>query len=196
MSARSRRTWRASALQRPPAGLEAIEASHTRMYLFADTAPPPHAARRRGAGCDSRHDAQQRARSRGRISARRVHDRHRRFGIRQVESREPSPGRPRLGAASSTKSPRTRTSALELVRRARRRAHRSRHGSREAARARGSEADRAHAALQPRNVHGPLRRGAQALRSNEGTRARHFDAGRFSFNVAKGRVRRARAKAS
>ena len=54
--------------------------------------------------------------------------------------------------------------------------------------ARRPEADRPHAALEPRDLHGPVRPRAQALRRDAERRARAATTpGRFSFNVAKGR---------
>ena len=54
--------------------------------------------------------------------------------------------------------------------------------------ARRPEADRPHAALEPRDLHRPVRSRAQAVRRDASRRARRrYDAGRFSFNVAKGR---------
>ena len=65
---------------------------------------------------------------------------------------------------------------------------RRRHGAHQAARARRPEADRPHAAFEPRHLHGPLRSRAQAVRRHARWLAtRRYDAGRFSFNVAKGR---------
>ena len=62
------------------------------------------------------------------------------------------------------------------------------HGAAQAAGARRPEADRPHAALEPRHLHRPLRPRPQALRRDpRGARGRRYDAGRFSFNVAKGR---------
>ncbi len=57
-----------------------------------------------------------------------------------------------------------------------------------AAGARGPEADRAHAALEPRHLHRPVRRTcASCSPPRRRRRRRRYDAGRFSFNVAKGR---------
>ena len=54
--------------------------------------------------------------------------------------------------------------------------------------ARRSEADRPHAALEPRDLHRPVRSRAQAVRRDRRMRGAHrYDAGRFSFNVRKGR---------
>ncbi len=57
-----------------------------------------------------------------------------------------------------------------------------------AARARRPEADRPHAALEPRHLHRPVRSRPQALRRDAEARAGAATTpGRFSFNVAKGR---------
>ena len=51
----------------------------------------------------------------------------------------------------------------------------------------GPEADRAHAAVEPGYLHGSVRPCAQAVRRHARCSTRRYDAGRFSFNVAKGR---------
>ncbi len=63
------------------------------------------------------------------------------------------------------------------------------HGWHHPASASGSEADRPHAAFEPRDVYRPLRSGADGFfAATPAARSRRYDAGRFSFNVPKGRM--------
>ena len=84
----------------------------------------------------------------------------------------------------------TKTKCEELERRdARhhRRPDRRRHGSHQAPGAGGSEADRPHAALEPGHLHRAFDHVRKLFAATKAARAHHYDAGRFSFNVAKGR---------
>ena len=70
----------------------------------------------------------------------------------------------RLGRTHRTRCRRRTRSAARRRHAADGRRYRRRHGRDPAARARRPEADRPHAALEPRHLHGPLRSRAQALR--------------------------------
>ena len=50
-----------------------------------------------------------------------------------------------------------------------------------------SKADWPHAPVEPGHLYGPVRSRRKLFAATKAARARHYDAGRFSFNVAKGR---------
>ena len=159
------RPARRAAARRGIADRGAISSASTRI-------PRTDAARRRTAGCElQRRHAQQSARPRRRAS-------------RSACSRPSPASRARASRASSARcSSSSSPSALghevavdddegeELERRTGR-ATGGRiaggHGSDQAPRARRSEADRPHAALEPRDLHRPVRPRAQALRRDQG----------------------------
>ena len=107
------RARRPHPLQRAARRAEADRARRRRGAISSASARSSRARRaRRAAGCElARRHAQQRARPRRRVSARRVHDGHRRVGFGQVEPREPGAGRPRRGAPRRRDSRPRRTKA-------------------------------------------------------------------------------------
>ncbi len=153
----------------PPAGLANVEASQTRRHLFAHARARRRARRaRRAAGCGS--PASRATICMGSTSR-----------FRSAASRPSRACRARASRASSARRCRNSSRAIwdassrpadddeqdPLLRqreRADRRPHRRRHGRDAPARARRSEADRPHAALESRHLHGPLRSRAQAVR--------------------------------
>ena len=143
--------------------------------------PLPRAGRagRRGAGRAAAadrparalgRDPAQRAPPRRRVPARRPHGGDRRLGVGQVDPGEPGAGRRRRGAPRHAPPARgvRRRGGRAGRRRPGRGARRSRQGHRAGggrpARAGRPEADRAHAPVQPGDLHRPVRRGAQAVR--------------------------------
>ena len=108
-----RRARRRDALQRSARRARAASRRRRRArYLFGDDAlPRAHAARARGLAAARRRHAQQPARPRRRVSARRVHDRHRRVRLGQVEPGEPGAGRAGRRAARPRRRRRTTTRA-------------------------------------------------------------------------------------
>ena len=90
----------------PPAGLARRRGSRsTRRYLFGDGAAPPRvAAHAEGLAAARGRDAQQPARARRRLPARRLHDRDRRVRLGQVEPGQPGAG----GAGRGAPRPRHR----------------------------------------------------------------------------------------
>ena len=199
--ARRRRARRRGALQRP--GRRAGRRRRTRSparYLFGDRAAA--AARRRAApvghGWRCAASRAQPARPRRRLPARRVHRGHRRLRLGQVEPGQPGARRTSSAPAGRgptvprNRGPEADADESEPRRRPRsRREHRRdgrRHGADRAAGRGRPEADRPHAALEPRHLHRPVRRRAQALRGDRRGAARAATTpGRFSFNVAGGR---------
>ena len=199
---------RAGPAQRPGRGAwRRCRPRPTRRFLFPSRARRPARAGR-AAAADRPHravgrDPAQRAPPRRRVPARRPHGGDRRLGVGQVDPGEPGAGRRRRGAPRHAPPARgvRRRGGRAGRRRPGRRARRSRQGHRAGggrpARAGRPEADRAHAPVQPGDLHRPLRRGAQAVR-RDATRPgpRGWGAGRFSFNVAGGGARPARARGS
>ena len=181
----------ASPVQRPARGLAHVEESQTRaLSLRRRRAARPRAARRRAAGSARRRHAQQPARARRRVSARRVHDRHRRVGLGQVQPRQP--GARRAGRASTRATrPRTTTRRRRELERARRR---TRGGASSRASSASSDScastrsrSAARRARTSRRTPGLFDHVRKLFAATKAARARRYDAGRFSFNVAKGR---------
>ncbi len=155
----------------PPAGLAAVELSETRRHLFGH-APELRRTPRTPVGwlrLDG-GDAQQPARSRRRLSARRVYQRHRRVGVRQVEPGES--GARRAGCRGAGRRPRRQTSEGDPLERTRIDTLGGRIVSGmdgvSSAGARRSEADRPHAAIEPGDLHRAVRPRAEAVRVDQG----------------------------
>ena len=185
----------------PPAGLADVDAvADAPATCFGRAEPRPRTPRvRRAAGCGwpasratTSHDLDVA------LPARRVDDGDRRLGLGQVEPGQPGAGgagrrapRPRVAARTR----RTRLSAAGTGLRRRRAAASPAGWPAYAAGACGPEADRPDAAIEPRHLHRPVRSRADAVRRDaRGDRPGSYDAGRFSFNVARGAARPARAK--
>ena len=188
------RARRRGALQRTARRAARRSRHRTRArYLFARRAPrrARRRARRRGWLAPQRRHAQQPARARRRVSARRVHDGHRRVGLGQVEPREPGAG----GAGRRAPGPRARG------RRGRRRGRsRASGASDRGGRIAGGHGARSGGWCTSTRSRSAARRAptwpptpgcsitcASCSPRRKAARARRYDAGRFSFNVAKGR---------
>ena len=159
----------------PPEGLAQVKTSRTREYLFR-SAPSlrPGAAQAEGMAAAVGSHAQQPGQPRRRVSARRVHDGHRCFRLRQIQPRQSvargargrAPGPRRLrhdqeddddGADSNANR---RAGPVGRIT-----------GGMERDQASGAgrpATDRPNAALEPRHLHGPVRSRPQAVRRDEG----------------------------
>ena len=166
-------------------------ASHTARYLFAPPEPERSAPREpQRLARTARHHPQQPAHARRALSARRADRGDRRLGLGQVEPGQPGAGRARL--------PPPRPRAGERRRRAgERRAERRRGDARPHRRAAWSaiqrlvRVDQKPIGRTPRSnlaTYTGLFDGVRKLfAATPAARSRRYDAGRFSFNVAKGR---------
>ena len=154
----------------PPAGLREVAASHTARYLFARAEPPPRPPRAPQGWLElRRHHPQQPARARCPLPARRDDRGDRRLRLGQVEPGQPGAGGAGLPRTSATSRTRPTRRPMPPSRRSPRKPHGRIAGGMERiapAGARRPEADRPHAALQPRHLHRPLRRRAQAVRGD------------------------------
>ena len=162
------------ALQRPARGARGGRGvGHPAATCSAEPSAPPSARRRaRRSGLAARCAGVTRHNLRDLdvdVPARRAHRGHRRLGLGQVDPGQPGAGRAvaaHLGHAPPAEAPPTTRASRSAASRTRTR--RSRQGRRAGgdrpAGAGRPEADRAHAALQPRDLHRPVRRGAQAVR--------------------------------
>ena len=174
----------------PVAGLAEVDASVTRPFLFPDGSAgsddggarrqrgrrrrfrrqryPPGSRRLAGT---ARHQPPQPARTRRRLPARRADRGHRRLRLRQVHPGQPGPGRggrrqAAPGARRCGEGPRGPGGRRRRVHRAAQCRTGLRPGPAGPAGQGGPETDRPHAALQPRHLHRPLRRGPQGVRGH------------------------------
>ena len=180
-------------LQRAAGGAADVAASQTRALPVRRRRPPPRRAPRTPSGLAraARRHAQQPAGPRRRVSARRVHDGHRRVGLGQIEPRQPGAGRARLRAPRHD-APRPMPTRTTLERRAQRSPET---GGRIAAgmdrSARLVRVDQKPIGRTPRSnlatYTGLFDHVRKLFAATTAARAQRYDAGRFSFNVAKGR---------
>jgi excinuclease ABC subunit A len=150
----------------PPEGLRDVAASRTARYLFASRAARATPPREPTRWLELRGSRATTCTTSTRAFRWGVHGGDRRLGLGQVQPRQPGAGRAGLRAPG----PRARASRRRRPTTARPRSCCPRAAActpaptRSAAGARRPEADRPHAALEPRDLHRPVRRGAQALR--------------------------------
>ncbi len=184
----------------PVEGLREVKESRTRpLPVRRDPPAAPGAARAEGLAPARGHHPEQPARPRRRLPARRAHDGDRRLGVGEVEPGEPgaggagaaAPGARGGVAGGGGAGPGERAGGSD------RRADRGGDGGDPPAGGGGPEADRADAAVQPRDVYRAVRWGAEAVRFDQGRDGRGSTTrGGSRSTWPRGGARRARARGS